>query len=94
MGTMLTELESAINNFIEIYHKYSLEKGNYHALYRDDLKKLLLTECPQYMKVRRGWGWPGSLPGSEETGGPWSPMVDGHASALTEIFTLCFFPPS
>ncbi|KAM5202064.1 protein S100-A8 [Hipposideros larvatus] len=49
---MLTELESAINNFIEIFHKYSLEKGNYHALYRDDLKKLLLAECPQYLKKK------------------------------------------
>ncbi|XP_019568777.1 protein S100-A8 [Rhinolophus sinicus] len=54
---MLTELESAINNFIEIYHKYSLEKGNYHALYRDDLKKLLLTECPQYMKKKDADTW-------------------------------------
>lgn len=55
MGTMLTELESAMNSLIDVYHKYSLEKGNYHALYRDDLKKLLETECPRYMKVRRGW---------------------------------------
>lgn len=63
LGTMLTELESAINSLIEVYHKYSLVKGNYHALYRDDLKKLLETECPQYMKVRRGWVWQGSLSG-------------------------------
>ncbi|KAF6293709.1 S100 calcium binding protein A8 [Rhinolophus ferrumequinum] len=54
---MLTELESAINNFIEIYHKYSLETGNYHALYRDDLKKLLHTECPQYMKKKDADTW-------------------------------------
>lgn len=63
MGTMLTELESAMNNFIEIYHKYSLEKGNYHALYRDDLKKLLEAECPQYMKVLRVGVAGGALPG-------------------------------
>lgn len=55
MGTMLTDLESAINSLIEVFHKYSLEKGNYHAIYADDLKRLLETECPKYMKVRRGW---------------------------------------
>lgn len=59
MGTMLTELESAINSIIDVFHNYSLEKGNYHALYRDDLKKLLETECPRYMKVRRVWVWLG-----------------------------------
>ena len=55
LGTMLTDLESAINSLIEVFHKYSLEKGNYHAIYADDLKRLLETECPKYMKVRRGW---------------------------------------
>ncbi|XP_011379353.1 protein S100-A8-like [Pteropus medius] len=54
---MLTELESAMNNFIDIFHKYSLEKGNYHALYRDDLKKLLEAECPQYMKKKDADTW-------------------------------------
>uniref|UniRef100_A0A8I3MKE4 Protein S100-A8 n=2 Tax=Canis lupus familiaris TaxID=9615 RepID=A0A8I3MKE4_CANLF len=57
LGTMLTELESAINSLIEVYHKYSLVKGNYHALYRDDLKKLLETECPQYMKKKDADTW-------------------------------------
>lgn len=52
---MLTDLESAINSLIEVFHKYSLEKGNYHAIYAYDLKRLLETECPKYMKVRRGW---------------------------------------
>lgn len=56
-GTMLTELENAVNSLIDVYHKYSLQRGNYHALYRDDLKKLLEAECPRYMKVRRGWVW-------------------------------------
>lgn len=59
MDTMLTDLESAINSLIEVYHRYSLLKGNYHAVYRDDLKKLLETECPKYMKVRRDWEWLG-----------------------------------
>ncbi|XP_006751338.1 protein S100-A8 [Mirounga angustirostris] len=54
---MLTELESAMNSLIDVYHKYSLEKGNYHALYRDDLKKLLETECPQYMKKKDADTW-------------------------------------
>lgn len=59
MGTMLTDLETAMNSLIEVYHKYSLVKGNYHAIYRDDLKKLLETECPKFMTVRRGWVWSG-----------------------------------
>ncbi|XP_004403097.1 PREDICTED: protein S100-A8 [Odobenus rosmarus divergens] len=54
---MLTELESAMNSLIEVYHRYSLEKGNYHALYRDDLKKLLETECPLYMKKKDADTW-------------------------------------
>uniref|UniRef100_A0A667IN32 Protein S100 n=1 Tax=Lynx canadensis TaxID=61383 RepID=A0A667IN32_LYNCA len=57
LGTMLTELETAINSLIDVYHKYSLEKGNYHALYRDDLKKLLETECPRYMKKKDADTW-------------------------------------
>uniref|UniRef100_A0A452QG52 Protein S100 n=2 Tax=Ursus americanus TaxID=9643 RepID=A0A452QG52_URSAM len=57
LGTMLTELESAMNSLIDVYHKYSLEKGNYHALYRDDLKKLLETECPRYMKKKDADTW-------------------------------------
>lgn len=55
--TMLTELEKALDTIIDIYHKYSLIKGNPHALYKDDLKKLLTNECPQYTKVRKGWMW-------------------------------------
>lgn len=59
MDTMLTDLECAINSLIDVYHKYSLKKGNYHAVYRDDLKQLLETECPKFMKVRRNWVWLG-----------------------------------
>ncbi|XP_047638998.1 protein S100-A8 [Phacochoerus africanus] len=54
---MLTDLESAINSLIEVFHKYSLEKGNYHALYADDLKRLLETECPKYMKKKDAEAW-------------------------------------
>lgn len=57
MGIMLTDLEKALNSIIDVYHKYSLIKGNYHAIYKDDLKKLLETECPLYIRVRRGWVW-------------------------------------
>ncbi|XP_036308988.1 protein S100-A8 [Pipistrellus kuhlii] len=54
---MLTELESTLNNFIEVYHRYSMLQGNDHALYRDDLKKLLEAECPQYMKKKSADTW-------------------------------------
>ncbi|XP_051012821.1 protein S100-A8-like [Acomys russatus] len=47
---MLTELEKSFSNLVDVYHKYSEAKGNHHALYRDDLDKLLTTECPQYLK--------------------------------------------
>lgn len=90
---MLTELESALNNFVTVYHKYSLVKGNAHALYRDDFKKLMEVECPQYMKVRMGWVCSGSLPSSDDAPGPLVPLlpqVNVHSSASTEIFTLCF----
>lgn len=76
MGIMLTELESALNNFIEIYHKYSMAKGNVHALYRDDLKRLLEAECPQYIKVRRaGHGLVLCL-------ALMMPQLNGHSSAF------------
>ncbi|XP_007464430.1 PREDICTED: protein S100-A8 [Lipotes vexillifer] len=54
---MLTDLETAMNSLIEVYHKYSLEKGNYHAIYRDDLKKLLETECPKFMTKKDVGTW-------------------------------------
>ncbi|XP_062049600.1 protein S100-A8 [Lepus europaeus] len=54
---MPTELESSLDSIISVYHKYSLEKGNYHALYGDDLKKLLATECPQYTKKKDANTW-------------------------------------
>lgn len=54
LGTMLTDLECALNSLVDVYHKYSLLKGNYHAIYKDDLKKLLETECPHFLQVRRG----------------------------------------
>ncbi|XP_005414659.1 PREDICTED: protein S100-A8 [Chinchilla lanigera] len=54
---MQTELEKALNNIITVYHKYSLEKGNHHAVYKDDLKKLLTTECPQYTKKKTADEW-------------------------------------
>ncbi|KAM7055193.1 protein S100-A8 [Molossus nigricans] len=54
---MLTELESALNNFIDIYHKYSQDRGNVHALYRDELKRLLEAECPQYIKKKDADTW-------------------------------------
>lgn len=50
---MLSELEKSLENLVEVYHKYSLAKGNNHALYKGDLQKLLTTECPRYMEVRR-----------------------------------------
>ncbi|XP_036922949.1 protein S100-A8 [Sturnira hondurensis] len=54
---MLTELESALTNFVTVYHKYSLAQGNAHALYRNDFKKLLEAECPQYMKKKSADSW-------------------------------------
>nr|XP_008541236.1 PREDICTED: protein S100-A8 [Equus przewalskii] len=57
LGIMLTDLENAINSLIDVYHNYSLLKGNYHAIYRDDLKKLLETECPQYTKKKNADAW-------------------------------------
>ncbi|XDB48954.1 hypothetical protein AB1E18_002537 [Capra hircus] len=57
LDTMLTDLESAINSLIEVYHNYSLLKGNYHAVYRDDLKRLLETECPKFLKKKDADTW-------------------------------------
>ncbi|NP_001306127.1 protein S100-A8 isoform c [Homo sapiens] len=57
VGIMLTELEKALNSIIDVYHKYSLIKGNFHAVYRDDLKKLLETECPQYIRKKGADVW-------------------------------------
>ncbi|KAM6168246.1 protein S100-A8 [Erethizon dorsatum] len=54
---MLTELEKALNNMIAVYHKYSLAKGNHHAVYKDDLKRLLTNECPQYTKKKDADTW-------------------------------------
>ncbi|XP_008062094.1 protein S100-A8 isoform X2 [Carlito syrichta] len=54
---MPTDLEKSLNSVIDIYHKYSLIKGNYHAIYKDDLKKLLETECPQYTKRKDAESW-------------------------------------
>ncbi|XP_021520244.1 protein S100-A8 [Meriones unguiculatus] len=47
---MLSELEKAMANMIEAYHNYASLQGNHHALYKEDLKKLVNTECPQYVK--------------------------------------------
>ncbi|XP_052035861.1 protein S100-A8 [Apodemus sylvaticus] len=47
---MLTELEKALASLIDTYHVYSSIKGNHHALYKDDFKKMVTTECPQFVK--------------------------------------------
>nr|AAA41637.1 intracellular calcium-binding protein [Rattus norvegicus] len=47
---MATELEKALSNVIEVYHNYSGIKGNHHALYRDDFRKMVTTECPQFVQ--------------------------------------------
>lgn len=57
MGTMLTDLECALNSLVDVYHKYSLLKGNYHAIYKDDLKKLLETECPHFLQQKDADTW-------------------------------------
>ncbi|ELK36304.1 PREDICTED: protein S100-A8 [Myotis davidii] len=54
---MLTEMENTLNNFIEIYHKYSKLQGSDHALYRDDLKKLLEDECPHFLQKKNAETW-------------------------------------
>ncbi|XP_061041960.1 protein S100-A8 [Eubalaena glacialis] len=54
---MLTDLESAMNCLIDVYHKYSLVKGNYHSIYCDDLKKLLQTECPKFLEKKDAEAW-------------------------------------
>lgn len=79
-----------MNNFIDIFHKYSLEKGNYHALYRDDLKKLLEAECPQYMKVQRGRA---GTAGARHPSPPAPPRpAPSTALRLPPTFTPCSFP--
>ncbi|XP_028746685.1 protein S100-A8-like [Peromyscus leucopus] len=50
---MLSDLEKALESMVDVYHKYSQVKGNNHALYRDDLQKMLTTECPQYMQRKK-----------------------------------------
>ncbi|XP_004454077.1 protein S100-A8 [Dasypus novemcinctus] len=57
LDTMLTELETAITGLIKVYHDYSLVKGNYHSLYKDDLKKLLETESPKLVKNKSAETW-------------------------------------
>ncbi|XP_007525454.1 protein S100-A8 [Erinaceus europaeus] len=54
---MLTNLEKAINNIIDIFHKYSLKTGNYHSLYRNDLKSLMESECSMYLKEKNADTW-------------------------------------
>ncbi|XP_004436372.1 PREDICTED: protein S100-A8-like [Ceratotherium simum simum] len=54
---MLTDLEEAMDSLIDVYHKYSLKKGNYHSVYKDDLKRLLETECPHYTKEKDADTW-------------------------------------
>ncbi|KAG3281600.1 hypothetical protein H1C71_032286 [Ictidomys tridecemlineatus] len=54
---MPTDLEKALDSLVCVFHKYSLKKGNYHALYRDDLKKMLTTECPHYTKNKDADTW-------------------------------------
>ncbi|XP_004632521.1 protein S100-A8 [Octodon degus] len=54
---MPTELEKALDNVVSVYHKYSEVKGNHHAIYKDDLKKLLTKECPQYTKKKSAREW-------------------------------------
>ncbi|XP_057650005.1 protein S100-A8-like [Chionomys nivalis] len=49
---MLSDLEKSLENLVEVYHKYSLLKGNNHALYKDDFEKLVTTECPQYIQKK------------------------------------------
>ncbi|XP_062963124.1 protein S100-A8 [Cynocephalus volans] len=54
---MLTDLENALDSFIDVYHKYSLLQGNYHSIYMDDMKKLLEKECPQFIKKKSAETW-------------------------------------
>ncbi|KAM9688367.1 protein S100-A8 isoform 1-T3 [Trichechus inunguis] len=54
---MLTDLENAMDSLITVYHKYSLVKGNAHALYKDDLKNLLQIEGPRYLKIKDADTW-------------------------------------
>ncbi|EHA97924.1 Protein S100-A8, partial [Heterocephalus glaber] len=56
-----TEMEKALNQVIEVYHKYSTAQGNHHALYKSDLKKLLTTDSaslpfpPSQKKTATTW---------------------------------------
>ncbi|KAM5257149.1 protein S100-A8 [Ctenodactylus gundi] len=54
---MPTELENALDSIIDVYHNYSLETGNHHAIYKNDLKRMLATECPQYTKNKDADTW-------------------------------------
>ena len=48
--TMPSELEKALSNLIDVYHNYSNIQGNHHALYKNDFKKMVTTECPQFVQ--------------------------------------------
>ncbi|XP_004620092.1 protein S100-A8 [Sorex araneus] len=54
---MLTDLENSLNTLIDVFHKYSLLKGNNHAVDKNDFKKLIDTECPKYTKGKDSNTW-------------------------------------
>ncbi|XP_012870576.1 PREDICTED: protein S100-A8 [Dipodomys ordii] len=54
---MPSDLECALDGVIDVYHRYSLTQGNYHSLYKDDLKKLLAAEVPNLLKNKDADTW-------------------------------------
>ncbi|KAF6739682.1 Protein S100-A1 [Oryzias melastigma] len=49
----MTELEKSMESLITVFHRYAKEGGNKNTLSKKELKKLIETELPNFLKSQK-----------------------------------------
>ena len=73
---MGSELETAMETLINVFHAHSGKEGDKYKLSKKELKELLQTELSGFLDVSTGWGGWGS-PTTHGTAGP--RLLPGHS---------------
>uniref|UniRef100_A0A672ITB1 S100 calcium binding protein A10a n=3 Tax=Salarias fasciatus TaxID=181472 RepID=A0A672ITB1_SALFA len=50
---MPSDVESAMESLILVFHRYASEEGGYYTVSRDKLKQLMKTELPSYLQAQK-----------------------------------------
>lgn len=91
---MGSELETAMETLINVFHTHSGKEGDKYKLSKKELKELLQTELSGFLDVSTGWGAGWSRPGLGEQSGRLPAIAPPHPAQPNHLPLPGFSPGS